>query len=98
MRCRSGEARVDRTDVTGRRAELRATQAAPALPHVIPHGAEDDFMTLKVEDRYACARPPFAARLPDDRYERVNIYTGMPFTVAEICDAVTGKAEALAAD
>jgi 2-oxoglutarate ferredoxin oxidoreductase subunit alpha len=37
------------------------------------------------------------ARLPGT-YERVNIYTGMPFTVAEICDAVTGKAEALAAD
>ena len=38
-----------------------------------------------------------AARLPGT-YERVNIYTGMPFTVAEICDAVTGKVEALAAD
>ena len=38
-----------------------------------------------------------AARLPGN-YERVNIYGGMPFTVAEICEAVTGQAEALAAD
>ncbi len=38
-----------------------------------------------------------AARLPGT-YERVNVYTGMPFTVAEICEAVVGKTEAVAAD
>ncbi len=38
-----------------------------------------------------------AARLPG-KYERVNVYGGMPFTVAEICEAVIGEAEALAAD
>lgn len=38
-----------------------------------------------------------AARLPGN-YERVNIYRGMPFTVAEICEAVVGEVEAVAAD
>jgi 2-oxoglutarate ferredoxin oxidoreductase subunit alpha len=38
-----------------------------------------------------------AARLPG-KYERVNVYGGVPFTVAEICDAVTGEPAALAAD
>jgi 2-oxoglutarate/2-oxoacid ferredoxin oxidoreductase subunit alpha len=38
-----------------------------------------------------------AARLPGN-YERVNVYGGMPFTVAEICAAVVGEPAAVAAD
>jgi len=38
-----------------------------------------------------------AARLTRD-FERLNVYNGSPFTVAEICDAVTGVPAALAAD
>ena len=38
-----------------------------------------------------------AARLTRD-FERLNVYNGSPFTVAEICDAVTGVPAAIAAD
>ncbi len=38
-----------------------------------------------------------AARLPGD-YERLNVYNGVPFTVAEICEAVIGTPAAVAAD
>jgi 2-oxoglutarate ferredoxin oxidoreductase subunit alpha len=38
-----------------------------------------------------------AARMPGD-YERINTYGGVPFTVAEICEAVVGKPVAVAAD
>jgi pyruvate/2-oxoacid:ferredoxin oxidoreductase alpha subunit len=37
------------------------------------------------------------ARMPGD-YERLNTYGGVPFTVAEICEAVVGKPVAVAAD
>ncbi|MFN8539861.1 MAG: 2-oxoacid:acceptor oxidoreductase subunit alpha [Thermomicrobiales bacterium] len=37
------------------------------------------------------------ARMPGD-YERINTYGGVPFTVAEICEAVVGKPVAVAAD
>jgi 2-oxoglutarate ferredoxin oxidoreductase subunit alpha len=90
---------IDRMREQGIAVDLLAPKMLWPLPvHQLEPFIKSKRRVLLVEVNYQGQWADLiTARMPGD-YERINTYGGVPFTVAEICEAVVGKPVAVAAD